>query len=83
MQKDRNIGSYYWQLLRKCKMFDKGKLPKRVYTKYFKTKYQALRFAVLNKHKWIQASLMHNKSVLEIKHVSGIDADGNYKTEYL
>ena len=39
----KNIGSYYWQLLRKGKMFDKGKLPKPFYTRFFKTKNLALR----------------------------------------
>ena len=79
----KNIGSYYWQLLRKGKMFDRGKLPKRFYTRFFKTKNLALRFAIKNKHKWIQATLLHNKSMLEIKAIATIDTTGRYKTEYL
>ena len=81
--RDKNIGSYYWQLLRKCKMFDKGKLPKRFYTRFFKTKNLALRYAAKNKSKWIQGTLLHNKSMLEIKAVASIDTTGKYTTEYL
>ena len=81
MSRYKNIGSYYWQLLRKGKMFDKGKLPKRFYTRFFKTKNLALRFAVKNKHKWIQATLLHNKSMLEIKDIASINTLGKYNKE--
>ena len=83
MSRYKNIGSYYWQLLRKGKIFNRGKLPKRFYTRFFKTKNLALRYAVKNKHKWIQGTLLHNKSFLEIKAVATIDTKGKYKTEYL
>ena len=77
----KNIGSYYWQLLRKGKMFDKGKLPKPFYTRFFKTKNLALRYAVKNKSKWIQATLLHNKSMLEIKDIASINTLGKYNKE--
>ena len=83
MTRYKNIGSYYWQLLRKGNMFYWGKLPKRFYTRFFKTKNLALRFAAKNKHKWIQATLLHNKSLLEIEAVATIDTTGKYKKEYL
>ena len=81
--RNKNIGSYYWQLLRKGKMFDRGKLPKRFYTRKKKKKNLALRYAANNKSKWIQGTLLHNKSMLEIKAVATIDTTGKYKTEYL
>ena len=40
-------------------------------------------FAAKNKHKWIQGTLLHNKSLLEIKAIATIDTTGRYKTEYL
>ena len=82
---------YFWSIMRKRKNEERStqksrfynsqkKLPKSIATKSFRTKIQALRFASLNKHRWIQAELYSNKDRrLTDVIVACIDSYGNYK----